>query len=230
MIAHKTSVTPFDFHGTNIRTVTNDDVTWFVIADIAQALGYDHAPHAVRILDDDEKDVHKVDTLGGRQKMAVCNESGLYHLTLLSKRPEAKQFRKWVTSEVLPAIRRNGQYQADWYNKRHAIASTSKVQAAILQEVRKAIGKATDAVHYMNEHKLINSLLAGEYKGMDREKMTIYEMNFLAHFEIRNAILIGTGVDYKDRKAALITESKMWKLENKRLPEPMHRTESLQLG
>ena len=229
MALHQNSVIPFDFNGTNIRTVTKDEVTWFVIADIAQALGYDHVPHAIRILDDDEKEVHKVDTLGGKQKMSVCNESGLYHLTLLSKRPEAKQFRKWVTSEVLPAIRRNGQYQADWYNKRHAIASTSKVQSAILQQVRKAIGKATDAVHYMNEHKLVNSLLTGEYKGMDREGMTAYEFDFLAYFEVRNAILIGMGFEYKKRKEALIAESKTWKANNTPRIEPLNKTGLLAL-
>lgn len=222
-------VTPFDFNGINIRTMYLGDQPWFVVADIANALGYEHVPHALRILDDDEKGVHKVDTLGGSQKMAICNESGLYHLTLLSKKAEAKQFRKWVTSEVLPAIRRNGQYQAEWYTKRHAIASTSKVQSAILQEVRRAIGKATDAVHYMNEHKLINSLLTGEYKGLDREAMSIYEMDFLAHFEVRNAILIGMNTDYAKRKALLVEEAKEWKAKSNPRIDPTGKSQPLPL-
>jgi hypothetical protein len=152
--------------------------------------------------------------------MIVCNESGLYSLILKSTKPEARRFKKWVTSEVLPAIRRDGRYQADRYTKRHAIASTSKVLGGILLEVRTAIGKATKDHHYMNEHKLINSLLTGEYKGMDREGMTLHEMDFLAHFEIRNTILIGQGMDYAIRKGILISEAKTWKAVNRPGIEP----------
>lgn len=213
-------VVPFDFDGVNIRTFTRDDQPWFVVADIAQALDYRDAADATRLLDSDEKGTHILRTLGGNQKVSVCNESGMYHLVLSSRKPEAKQFRKWVTSEVLPAIRRDGRYQADRYAKRHAIASTSKVLAGILQEVRTAIGKATNDYHYMNEHKLINSLLTGEYKGMDRESMTLHEMDFLAHFEIRNTILIGQGMDYATRKAILISEAKAWKAVNRPGIEP----------
>ena len=83
---------------------------WFVAADVAQVLGYDHTPHATRLLDDDEKVVQKVDTLGGKQDMTLLNESGLYHLVLFSKKSEAKAFRKWVTEEVLPALRKTGSY------------------------------------------------------------------------------------------------------------------------
>jgi len=220
MIPSKNLVVPFDFDGVNIRTFTRDDQPWFVVADVATALGYDHVPSATRILDDDEKDVHNVHTPGGMQKMVVCNESGLYSLILKSSKPEAKRFKKWVTSEVLPAIRRDGRYQADWFNKRHAIASTSKVLAGILQEVRNALGKATKEHHYMNEHKLINSLLTGGYKGMDRERMTLHEMDFLAHFEIRNTVLIGMGLEYKRRKEVLISESKAWNATNRPRIEP----------
>ena len=65
---------------------------------------------ATRCLDDDEKGAHFMRTLGGDQQMSIINESGLYHLILLSKKPEAKKFRKWVTEEVLPALRKTGSY------------------------------------------------------------------------------------------------------------------------
>jgi len=227
MASSKNQITPFDFDGVNIRTVTIDDSPWFVVADIAQALDYRDAADATRLLDSDEKGTHILRTPGGNQKLSVCNESGMYHLVLTSRKPEAKQFRRWVTSEVLPAIRQNGHYQAAWYSKRHAIASTSKVLAGMLQEVRQAIGKATKDHHYMNEHKLINSLLTGEHKGMDRDGMTLYQMDFLAHFEIRNTIMIGLGMEYADRKAALTTEAKQWKLDNKPGIEPDPRTPML---
>ena len=102
----------FDFEDNAVRVVDIDGEPWFVAADVARVLGYDITPHATRLLDDDEKGIHKVDTLGGKQEMTMINESGLYHLVLLSKKPEAKKFRKWVTAEVLPSIRKTGAYIA----------------------------------------------------------------------------------------------------------------------
>jgi prophage antirepressor-like protein len=223
-------ITPFDFNGINIRTMYIGEQPWFVASDVCTALGYVNTSKAVADhLDEDERSHEQLDRSRMGSKSLIINESGLYSLVLSSRMPEAKRFKKWVTSEVLPAIRRNGQYQAEWYTKRHAIASTSKVQSAILQEVRKAIGKATEAVHYMNEHKLINSLLTGEYKGLDREIMSIYEMDFLAHFEVRNAILIGMNTDYAKRKALLIEEAKEWKAKNKPRIEPTGKSQPLPL-
>ena len=96
-----------------VRTVQIDSAPWFVAKDIALALDYEHTPHLTRALDDDEKGVHIVDTRGGSQQMTVINESGLYHAVLLSRKPEAKAFRKWITGEVLPQIARNGHYGAE---------------------------------------------------------------------------------------------------------------------
>lgn len=101
----------FDFEENPVRVIERDGEPWFVAADVARVLEYEHTPHATRLLDDDEKGVHKVDTLGGNQEMTVINESGLYHLIVLSKKPEAKRFRKWVTAEVLPSIRKTGRYE-----------------------------------------------------------------------------------------------------------------------
>lgn len=78
-------------------------------------VGYDHTPHATRLLDDDEADVHKVDSrsvngVEQAREVSIINESGLYNLVLMSKKPEAKKFRKWVTEEVLPSIRKTDSY------------------------------------------------------------------------------------------------------------------------
>ncbi len=100
----------FDFDENPVRVIEKDGTPWFVAADVARVLEFEHTPHATRLLDDDEKGVHKVDTLGGSQEMTVINESGLYHLIIVSRKPEAKRFRKWVTGEVLPAIRKTGSY------------------------------------------------------------------------------------------------------------------------
>lgn len=94
-----------------VRTmVMPDGQIGFVASDLAKGLGYTHTPHMVRLLDDDEKDVLKVDTLGGKQNMTVITESGFYHATIKSQIPQAQAFRKWVTSEVLPQIRKTGGY------------------------------------------------------------------------------------------------------------------------
>ena len=211
MVRLKNKIVPFNFDGVSIRTYTKDFEPWFVTADLAQALGYDHVPHAVRMLDDDEKGVHKVDTPGGKQTLSVCNESWLYHLVLMSKKPEAKRFRKWVTSEVLPSIRKHGKYQENWYALRHAIASSSKVMSGILESVRQQNDKDTAPHHHMCEHKLINSLLTGEYKGLDREVLSLQQLDFLAHFEVRNSILIGLNLPYEERKETLLGEVVVWK-------------------
>ena len=85
---------------------------WFVLKDVCNILGVVNDRNVAARLDEDEKDVCQMDTLGGTQNVTVVSESGLYHVILRSDKPEAKPFRKWVTSEVLPSIRKNGGYIA----------------------------------------------------------------------------------------------------------------------
>lgn len=96
-----------------VRVVERSGEPWFVAADVCRALGLDSTGKALTRLDDDEKGVNSIHTLGGSQMMTIINESGLYALVLGSRKPEAKDFKRWVTHEVLPAIRRTGRYQAD---------------------------------------------------------------------------------------------------------------------
>ncbi|MEC5307745.1 phage antirepressor [Bacillus thuringiensis] len=93
-----------------VRTVVQGEDVWFVAKDVADVLEYRDTHNMVRFLDEDEKDTHQVSTLGGNQTMKVINESGLYSAILKSKKPQAKAFKKWVTSEVLPSIRKHGAY------------------------------------------------------------------------------------------------------------------------
>lgn len=120
------------------------------------------------------------------------------------------KFAVWCDAQIDNLIHNKD----DWLNKRHAIASSSKVMSGVLDSVRQQLGKATVAHHHMCEHKLINSLLTGEHKGLDREKLSAYQLEFLAHFEIRNAILIGMSLTYEQRKGALIVETDAWKKAN----------------
>lgn len=94
-----------------IRTTTINNEPWFVGRDVAMALGYKNVNDAMsKHVDDEDKGVAKCDTLGGTQEMTVINESGVYSLILSSKLPTARKFKHWVTSEVLPAIRKHGGY------------------------------------------------------------------------------------------------------------------------
>ena len=97
-----------------VRSLTMDGEPWFVGKDVATALGYAIPQKAVRDhVDDEDKGVSKLDTPGGIQQLTIINESGLYSLILSSKLPDAKKFKRWVTSEVLPAIRKTGRFAMD---------------------------------------------------------------------------------------------------------------------
>ena len=104
-------VIPFSFEKKKVRTLLVDDQPWFVAVDVAIALQYSEASAMTRHLDDDEKGLSIVQTLGGDQEVLVINESGLYSAILRSRKAEAKRFKKWVTAEVLPAIRKRGRYE-----------------------------------------------------------------------------------------------------------------------
>lgn len=101
-----------------VRTVTRDGEVWFIARDVAEALGYANASDAIsKHVDREDKGVAKCDTPGGTQELTVINESGLYSLILSSKLGSAKRFKRWVTSEVLPAIRKTGSYDMSRLSK-----------------------------------------------------------------------------------------------------------------
>jgi anti-repressor protein len=104
------SITPFNFESLQVRVVSDKNgEPWFVATDVCEALGLEtHV--AMRRLDDDEKGRCSIPTPGGIQDLTTVNESGLYSLILGSRKPEAKRFKKWITSEVLPSIRKTGGY------------------------------------------------------------------------------------------------------------------------
>ena len=98
----------------DVRVVEVDNEPWFVGKDVAEILGYSNPRKAlIDHVDNEDKGVTKCDTLGGIQEITTINESGLYSLILSSKLPNAKKFKKWVTNEVLPSIRKHGAYMTD---------------------------------------------------------------------------------------------------------------------
>lgn len=101
----------FTFEDQQIRVLTIEGEPWFVGKDVAEVLGYSNSRKAIADhVDSEDKGVTKCYTLGGTQQIAIINESGLYSLILSSKLPKAKEFKRWVTSEVLPTIRKHGAY------------------------------------------------------------------------------------------------------------------------
>lgn len=105
------NVLDFNFEGHDVRAIAIDGEPWFVGKDVAEALGYSKYRDALsRHVDPDDKGVHKLWTPSGKQNTTIINESALYSLILSSKLESAKKFKKWVTSEVLPSIRKNGGY------------------------------------------------------------------------------------------------------------------------
>ncbi|QWH26555.1 phage antirepressor Ant (plasmid) [Bacillus mycoides] len=96
-----------------VRTVVQGEDVWFVAQDVCDVLGINKQRDAYSRLDEDERGSVLVDTLGGQQNVNAINESGLYSLILRSRKPQAKSFKKWVTSEVLPSIRKHGAYMTD---------------------------------------------------------------------------------------------------------------------
>lgn len=101
----------FNFQAEAVRVVNQGNDPWFVALDVCRILGIVNHKDAIAELDDDEKGVAITDSLGGPQRANIISESGLYALIFKSRKPEAKAFRKWVTSEVLPSIRQTGEYK-----------------------------------------------------------------------------------------------------------------------
>lgn len=100
----------FVYNAQEVRTIMIDGEPWFVAKDVCEILSIKNSSDALSRLDDDEKGLASTDTLGGKQDLAIVSESGMYALVLRSRKPEAQPFRKWVTSEVLPSIRKTGGY------------------------------------------------------------------------------------------------------------------------
>lgn len=111
-VLNSDSIQTFAFMGNDVRIISKDGSAWFVAKDIGEALSIHPIRNATRYLDADEKGVSIRHTPGGQQEMTIISEAGLYSLILRSRKPEAKEFKRWVTHEVLPAINRQGVYAA----------------------------------------------------------------------------------------------------------------------
>lgn len=129
----------FEYRNSKVRTVDMDGEAWFVLKDVCAVLGISNNRMAAGRLDDDEKGVSLIDTLGGKQEMVIVNESGLYHVILRSDKPEAAPFRRWVTNDVLPTIRKTGSYNAPQLTRSQLLATALIAAHEELEEKDKQI-------------------------------------------------------------------------------------------
>lgn len=105
------NIIPFEYSGREVRTITKNGEPWFVAKDVCAILDLGNHRSSLALLDEDEKGVCIMDTLGGPQETTIINEPGLYSLILRSRKPEARAFKRWITHEVIPTIRKtNGVY------------------------------------------------------------------------------------------------------------------------
>jgi prophage antirepressor-like protein len=152
-----TSIVPFQFETQEVRAIDRDGEPWFALEDVCYILSIANARDAASRLDDDEKDgVGITDSMGRPKNLVLINESGLYSLILTSRKPEAKRFKKWVTSEVLPQIRKTGSYLATPQNKFDAIRAL--VDAA--EQHEKRLTRVEDAIENMGAHNTHRTIKA----------------------------------------------------------------------
>lgn len=193
------------FDNQPIRAVIVRGEPWFIAQDVAEALGFERPRDAYRMLEPDEKGAHPVRTPGGEQDMVTINESGLYAMVLRSNRPEAKRFRKWITSEVLPSIRKYGKYQVDPGLRRSSISTRTTLTAQWQEH------GASAPYHYINltrkEYKVL-----GYSKDTKKEYMTQEQVAELRVFEaleslklIKNPFITG----FKNLDASLEETGRM---------------------
>ena len=154
-----TSNQVFNFGDYEVRTLIKEGEPWFVAKDVADILDYSEASAMTRHLDDDDKESVKLTVRGQEQEFILVNESGLYSAILKSRKPEAKAFKKWVTSEVLPSIRKQGKYEVkptvpQSYSQAlleaGRLAAIVEQQELLMQEQKEALILAAPKVEYVD--------------------------------------------------------------------------------
>lgn len=182
-----------------VQVTVKDGEPWFVAVDVCRALEIKNARDAVARLDDDEKGVVLTDTPGGQQKMNVVNEPGLYALVLGSRKPEAKAFKRWITHEVIPSIRKSGGYIAG-----QSTMSDADLMAKALLVAQRQIEQRDAQITEMQPKALFadavsaskSSILIGELAKMLRQNGVDIGQNRLFEYLRENGYLCKSGAMY----------------------------------
>lgn len=132
----------FTYNDTPLRTVEKDGELWWVLKDVCNVLGIVKPSSVAVRLDNDERGAHLMSTPSGEQKMTIVNEPGLYNVILRSDKPEAKDFKRWVTHEVLPSIRKTGSYTMQPMTPAQLIAAQAQILVDMEERMNKVEGQA----------------------------------------------------------------------------------------
>ena len=162
------SVLSFNFNQNQIQVINKDGEAWFIASEIAAMFGYRDSHNLTRILDDDEADTHNMSIrsengIKQSRTVTIINESGFYHAAFKSRKPEVRPFRKWVTSEVLPAIRKTGGYQVGQ-------KTTADDRTGLRQAVAALVGRK--GIDYSSAYSMIHQRFnVGAIEDLPAEKL-----------------------------------------------------------
>lgn len=184
-----------------LTVIEKDGEFFFIGKEVAEKLGYSNTRDAlVRHIAEEDKGVVKHDTLGGRQSFTIINESGLYSLILSSKLPQAKDFKRWVTTEVLPSIRKNGGYikNQEKMSNEEILANAVLLVNHLIAEKEKIIEDLEPKAKYFDE--LVNNHLLTNFRNTAKE-LHIPQKVFIQ-------FLIDQNLIYRDKKNRLLPYAK----------------------
>lgn len=215
-------LTPFAYGPRSVRTLMIDGDPWFVTRDVCEVLDIRNASDALSTLDDDEKGIGTADTPGGHQRVSIVSESGLYVLILRSRKAEARKFRRWITHDVIPALRKTGSFGVSMFdpsNLDHVaqLAATAADQARQIEAARPAV-------------EFVDQFVSGDGTYLLREVAAVLGVrgmgqNNLFAFLRDQGVLIRDGdsrnLPYRQHIEAGRFEVKAGKRDNSRTGEPV---------
>lgn len=189
----------FNFENHEVRSLLLNNEPWFVGKDVAEVLGYERADNAIRNhIDKEDKLMHQISASGQNRNMTIINESGLYSLILSSKLPSAKKFKRWVTSEVLPALRKTGQYQVKELSGQELMAKALIEAQSVLAAKDKVIEEMKTKVVFADAVATSHtSILVGELaKILKQNGIEMGQKRLFAWLREKGYLIKRQGTDY----------------------------------
>lgn len=189
----------FNFESHEVRSLLLNNEPWFVGKDVAEILGYKNTKDALtKHVDDEDKLGSQIATSGQNRNMTIINESGLYSLVLSSKLPSAKKFKRWVTSEVLPALRKTGQYQVKELSGQELMAKALIEAQSVLAAKDKVIEEMKPKVVFADAVATSHtSILVGELaKILKQNGIDMGQKRLFAWLREKGYLIKRQGTDY----------------------------------
>lgn len=174
-----TVITPFHYGDEQVRTYEEDGQVWFIATDIARVLGHRDATDATRGLDADEKGTKIVRTLRGEQKLTSVSEAGLYTVLVRARVEAAKPFRRWITHEVLPSIRRTGSYSLSGAAPAPSAEDRALTRARQLVEIHMLAQGAVSPDHLEAKIRIILAQARGDTPEIEASARPLYVQDYM---------------------------------------------------